>query len=188
MAGPRQSALYCPLPQDLYVAPVLYLAPNGGAAQLDGWSAQYAAGAAGVPELWYVSPSGGFTASFGGGSVKVDDYEVLCCALGGSARLGRSVGRMLLPAGMGVLIACVGWLVLTAALLLGSTALVCAASVVEFDAFDRVWKTSQPKQSLTQYTAEGLQYSKKALEAVDRELGLFVFGCKVKGRSYFGVS
>ena len=67
-------------------------------------------------------------------------------------------------------------------------ALEYAASVVEFDAFDRVWKTSQPKQSLTQYTAEGLQYSKKALEAVDRELGLFVFGCKVKGRSYFGVS
>ena len=65
-------------------------------------------------------------------------------------------------------------------------ALEYAASVVEFDAFDRVWKTSQPKQSLTQYTAEGLQYSKKALEAVDRELGLFVFGCKVKGRSYFG--
>ena len=32
------------------------------------------------------------------------------------------------------------------------------------------------------------EYSKKALEAVDRELGLFVFGCKVKGRSYFGVS
>ena len=67
-------------------------------------------------------------------------------------------------------------------------ALEYAASVVEFDAFDRVWKTSQPKQSLTQYTAEGLQYSKRALEAVDRELGLFVFGCKVKGRSYFGVS
>ena len=65
-------------------------------------------------------------------------------------------------------------------------ALEYAASVVEFDAFDRVWKTSQPKQSLTQYTAEGLQYSKRALEAVDRELGLFVFGCK--GRSYFGVS
>ena len=38
-------------------------------------------------------------------------------ALGGMARLGRSVGRMLLPAVMGVLIACVGWLVLTAALL-----------------------------------------------------------------------
>ena len=38
-------------------------------------------------------------------------------ALGGIARLGRSVGRMLLPAVMGVLIACVGWLVLTAALL-----------------------------------------------------------------------
>lgn len=37
--------------------------------------------------------------------------------LGGVARLGRSVGRMLLPAVMGVLIACVGWLVLTAALL-----------------------------------------------------------------------
>ena len=67
-------------------------------------------------------------------------------------------------------------------------ALEYAASVVEFDAFDRVWKTSQPKQSLTQYTAEGLQYSKRALEAVDRELGLFVFDCKVKGRSYFGVS
>ena len=67
-------------------------------------------------------------------------------------------------------------------------ALEYAASVVEFDAFDRVWKTSQPKQSLTQYTAEGLQYSKRALEAVDRELGLFIFGCKVKGRSYFGVS
>ena len=67
-------------------------------------------------------------------------------------------------------------------------ALEYAASVVEFDAFDRVWKTSQPKQSLTQYTSEGLTYSKKALEAVDRELGLFVFGCKVKGRSYFGVS
>ena len=67
-------------------------------------------------------------------------------------------------------------------------ALEYAASVVEFDAFDRVWKTSQPKQSLTQYTAEGLQYSKRALEAVDRELGLFVFGCKVKGRTYFGVS
>ena len=67
-------------------------------------------------------------------------------------------------------------------------ALEYAASVVEFDAFDRVWKTSQPKQSLTQYTAEGLQYSKRALEAVERELGLFVFGCKVKGRSYFGVS
>ena len=33
------------------------------------------------------------------------------------ARLGRTVGRMLLPAVMGVLIACVGWLVLTAALL-----------------------------------------------------------------------
>ena len=67
-------------------------------------------------------------------------------------------------------------------------ALEYAASVVEFDAFDRVWKTSQPKQSLTQYTSEGLTHSKKALEAVDRELGLFVFGCKVKGRSYFGVS
>lgn len=38
-------------------------------------------------------------------------------ALGGMARLGRSVGRMLLPAVMGVLIACVGWLVLTACLL-----------------------------------------------------------------------
>ena len=38
-------------------------------------------------------------------------------ALGGLARLGRSVGRMLLPAVMGVLIACVGWLALTAALL-----------------------------------------------------------------------
>ena len=36
-------------------------------------------------------------------------------------------------------------------------ALEYAASVVEFDAFDRVWKTSQPKQSLTQYTAEGLR-------------------------------
>ena len=34
MAGPRQSALYCPLTQDLYVEPVLYLAPNDGAAQL----------------------------------------------------------------------------------------------------------------------------------------------------------
>ena len=67
-------------------------------------------------------------------------------------------------------------------------ALEYAASVVEFDAFDRVWKTSQPKQSLTQYTPDGLAYSKRALEAVDRELGLFVFGCKVKGRSYFGVS
>ena len=32
-------------------------------------------------------------------------------------------------------------------------ALEYAASVVEFDAFDRVWKTSQPKQSLTQYTS-----------------------------------
>ena len=37
--------------------------------------------------------------------------------IGALARLGRSVGRMLLPAVMGVLIACVGWLVLTAALL-----------------------------------------------------------------------
>ena len=34
MAGPRQSALYCPLTQDLYVEPVLYLAPNDGAAQI----------------------------------------------------------------------------------------------------------------------------------------------------------
>lgn len=37
--------------------------------------------------------------------------------LGSLARVGRSVGRMLLPAVMGVLIACIGWLVLTAALL-----------------------------------------------------------------------
>ena len=33
------------------------------------------------------------------------------------ARLGRSVGRMLLPAVMGVLIACIGWLMLTAVLI-----------------------------------------------------------------------
>jgi len=63
-----------------------------------------------------------------------------------------------------------------------------AASVIEFDAFDRVWKSTQSKQSLSQYTPEGLAYSKKAFEAVDRELGLFVFGCRVKGRLYFGVS
>ena len=65
-------------------------------------------------------------------------------------------------------------------------ALEYAASVVEFDAFDRVWKTSQPKQSLTQYPRG--PSTRNMLEAVDRELGLFVFGCKVKGRSYFGVS
>jgi hypothetical protein len=35
-------------------------------------------------------------------------------AVAGLARLSRSVGRMLLPAVMGVLIACVGWLILTA--------------------------------------------------------------------------
>ena len=68
-------------------------------------------------------------------------------------------------------------------------ALEYAASVVEFDAFDRVWKTSQPKQSPYAVCLPWrTQYSKRALEAVDRELGLFVFGCKVKGRSYFGVS
>ena len=38
-------------------------------------------------------------------------------ALGGIAASAAPVGRMLLPAVMGVLIACVGWLVLTAALL-----------------------------------------------------------------------
>ncbi|KAL1528062.1 hypothetical protein AB1Y20_009428 [Prymnesium parvum] len=37
--------------------------------------------------------------------------------ISGMARLGRSVGRMLLPAVMGVLIACIGWLMLTAALM-----------------------------------------------------------------------
>ena len=47
-------------------------------------------------QLGAVSPSGGFTASFGGGSVKVDDYEVLCCALGGSvvSPLPASGGRI----------------------------------------------------------------------------------------------
>ena len=63
-------------------------------------------------------------------------------------------------------------------------ALEYAASVVEFDAFDRVWKTSQPKQSLTQYTAVWASVLSQVIaEAVDRELGLFVFGCKVEGRS-----
>ena len=36
---------------------------------------------------------------------------------GGFARIGRSVGRVLLPGVMGVLIACVGWLLLSAVLL-----------------------------------------------------------------------
>ena len=36
---------------------------------------------------------------------------------GGFARIGRSVGRVLLPGMMGVLIACVGWLLLSAVLL-----------------------------------------------------------------------
>lgn len=55
------------------------------------------------------------------------------------------------------------------------------ASVVEFDAFDRLWKTNQPKQSLTQLTPGGLAYSRRAFEAADRELGLFVFGLRVRG-------
>ena len=52
-------------------------------------------------------------------------------ALGGMARLGRTVGRMLLPAVMGVLIACVGWLVLTAALLHPSSFSVPLVEAVE---------------------------------------------------------
>lgn len=45
---------------------------------------------------------------------------------GGFARIGRSVGRVLLPGVMGVLIACVGWLLLSA-VLLHPTALVAPA-------------------------------------------------------------
>ena len=45
---------------------------------------------------------------------------------GGLARIGRSVGRVLLPGVMGVLIACVGWLLLSA-VLLHPTALVAPA-------------------------------------------------------------
>ena len=61
-------------------------------------------------------------------------------AIGGMARLGRSVGRMLLPAVMGVLIACVGWLVLTAALLHPSS---FSAPLVEtVEQVRRQWKRS----------------------------------------------
>ena len=48
---------------------------------------------------------------------------------GGVARIGRSVGRVLLPGVMGVLIACVGWLLLSA-VILHPTALV--APVVQY--------------------------------------------------------
>ena len=51
--------------------------------------------------------------------------------LSGVARLGRSLGRVLLPAIMGVLIACVGWLLLTA--LLFHPAALAAPLVEQFD-------------------------------------------------------
>ena len=49
------------------------------------------------------------------------------------------------------------------------------ASVVEFDAFDKLTKDYEPKAA-QMYTKEKLDYSLRAFQAADRELGLFAFG------------
>ena len=56
--------------------------------------------------------------------------QTTSAALGGLARVGRSVGRML-PALMGVLIACVGWLVITAAMLHPSATSIPLVELIE---------------------------------------------------------
>jgi len=48
---------------------------------------------------------------------------------------------------------------------------------VEFDAFDKLTKTHEPKAS-QRYTPAKLDYSLRAYEAADRELGLFAFGLR----------
>ena len=51
------------------------------------------------------------------------------------------------------------------------------ASVVEFDAFDKLTKEYEPKAS-QMYTPQKLSYSLRAFEAADRELNLFAFGLR----------
>lgn len=51
------------------------------------------------------------------------------------------------------------------------------ASVVEFDAFDKLTKAYEPKAS-QRYTPAKVDYSLGALRAADRELGLFAFGVR----------
>ena len=48
---------------------------------------------------------------------------------------------------------------------------------MEFDAFDKLSKEYEPKAS-QRYPAAAKEYSRKAFEAADRELGLFIFGVR----------
>lgn len=53
------------------------------------------------------------------------------------------------------------------------------ATVVEFDAFDKLTKEYEPKQA-NAYTPAKIDYSLRALRAADRELGLWL--AKFAGR------
>ena len=58
------------------------------------------------------------------------------------------------------------------------------ASVVEFDAFDKLSKEYEPKAS-QRYNSREREYSRRAFEAADRELRAFIFGARRSDVQYF---